>query len=60
MWVTILWISTLNPAATTAPAPTGDRATVIIVVGAEGEPEYGREFAASANRWRVAVWRASA
>src|SRR5688500_5550929 len=61
MWLTILWISTLSgPAATTAPAPTADRATVIMVVGAEGEPEYGREFAASAERWREAAGRASA
>jgi hypothetical protein len=59
MWLTILWILTLSgPAATTAPA--GDRATVIVVVGAEGEPEYGREFAASADRWREAAARASA
>lgn len=43
----------LNASAEAAP-------TVILVVGAEGEPEYGREFAAAADRWAAAAAKASA
>jgi hypothetical protein len=34
--------------------------TVIVVVGAEGAPEYGRQFAKWADRWRQAARQASA
>jgi hypothetical protein len=34
--------------------PNDDRATVIVVVGAAGSPEYGAQFARSANLWEQA------
>lgn len=37
-----------------------DRPTVIVVVGAEGEPEYGRQFAQWADRWAASAASASA
>jgi hypothetical protein len=36
------------------------RATVIVVVGAEGTPEYGRQFRSWANRWQEAARRGNA
>ena len=41
------------------PAPH-DGPTVIVVVGAEGEPEYGRAFEAWAGRWEAAARAAGA
>ena len=37
------------------PAAPVERATVLIVVGAEGEPEYGRQFTEWAGRWQQAA-----
>jgi hypothetical protein len=34
--------------------PNNDRATVIVVVGAAGSPEYGAQFVKSANLWKQA------
>ena len=53
-----------SPAVTTSRAPTSApardlAATVILVVGAPGTAEYGREFATWADRWRDAAGRAS-
>jgi hypothetical protein len=45
--------ATTAPAATTQPAAT--RPTVLVVLGAEGEPEYGREFAKAADQWADAA-----
>ena len=58
----VLLISLLSsPPAATGPAPAADdRATVVVIVGAEGEPEYGREFARWADRWGAAAASASA
>src|SRR6476659_2757546 len=42
-----------------ASVPT-DRATVIVVVGAEGEPEYGKAFGQWATRWADAAKLATA
>ncbi|MBW3543756.1 MAG: hypothetical protein KY476_26205, partial [Planctomycetes bacterium] len=42
-----------------ADEPTG-RATVIVVVGASGTPEYGGEFARWADRWLAAANRSGA
>jgi hypothetical protein len=42
-----------------APAPP-DRPTVLLVVGAEGEPEYGKLFNEWADRWAVAAKMGSA
>ena len=39
---------------------SSDRATVVLVVGAEGEPEYGRDFAKWADRWSAAAATPSA
>src|SRR3954451_2540285 len=44
----------------TANASADDRPTVIIVVGAEGTPEYGRDFATWADRWKQAAAKGSA
>lgn len=43
-----------------APVPVESRPTVILVVGAAGADEYGREFAAWADRWRAAAQRGGA
>jgi hypothetical protein len=64
MWSTIIGsiLSILAP-ATTAPAtaPANDQPpTVLVVVGAEGTPEYGREFAKWADRWAAAAQKRSA
>ena len=40
--------------------PAGDRPSVVIVIGAEGTPEYGREFAKWADRWADAATRGGA
>lgn len=40
--------------------PTDDRATVILVVGAPGETEFGRDFATAADHWTDAAKLASA
>ena len=47
------------PSDAAAPA-AADRPTLVVVVGAEGEPEYGREFAKWADRWGAASASASA
>jgi hypothetical protein len=44
---------TLKPACEIVLA--AERPTVILVTGADGTPEYGREFAAWADRWRAAA-----
>lgn len=58
------WVcSILATIATTAPATTQaalDRPTVLVVVGAEGTPEYGREFTTWADRWHAAADRGGA
>jgi hypothetical protein len=43
-----------NPAAPNpaAPNPAAPKATLIVVTGASGEPEFGEQFRASAIRWR--------
>ncbi|QOV88289.1 hypothetical protein [Humisphaera borealis] len=41
--------------AATWPSFAADRPTVIVVVGAEGAPEYGSEFAKWADRWIAAA-----
>jgi hypothetical protein len=48
---------------TLAPAGLGqplDQATVILVVGAPGEPAYGRDFARAAERWQAGCEQADA
>jgi hypothetical protein len=37
-----------------------DRPTVIVVIGAEGEPQYGQDFATAADRWADAGKRGGA
>src|SRR6185312_16093326 len=43
-----------------AAAGPDDRSTVIIVVGAPGTPEYGKQFQAWADQWDAAARKASA
>src|SRR5262245_62152459 len=50
MWTPLFWIAL--SALGTAPV---DRATVLIVVGASGTPEYASEFRRSADRWTAAA-----
>src|SRR4051812_34763363 len=57
----ILWCcALLTP--TSGPASVADdlRPTVVIVLGAEGEAEYGQTFSRSADRWALAAGRAGA
>jgi hypothetical protein len=49
---------TLNPARDAAVSI--DRPTVVVVVGAPGAPEYGREFKTWADRWNEAAGRTGA
>jgi len=60
VWL-IFCLSLLSaPQSVAAPADAADRSTVVLVVGAEGEGEYGREFAKWADRWADAAAKASA
>src|SRR3954454_14406726 len=54
----LLLLTLLAPSTITAPA--AGHPTVILVVGAEGEPEFGKEFTQSADHWTAAAQRASA
>ena len=47
-------------ATTATTSMTSDQPTVLIVLGAEGTPEYGGDFSKWANRWRDAAQRGSA
>lgn len=49
-----------RPATQPSTRPTAARPTVIVVVGAEGSPEYGAEFRAWAGRWSATAERGSA
>ena len=42
------------------PAGAAESATVVVVLGAEGEPEYGRQFATWADRWAEAARKGGA
>jgi hypothetical protein len=55
--VTMLWHIGVAAATTpaTSAASAGDRATVILVVGAGGEPEYDRIFQEWSDRWAKAA-----
>ena len=53
------WLAVLSLLAA-PPAPAAERPTVVIVVGAEGAPEYGRHFAKWADRWAEAATRGEA
>jgi hypothetical protein len=48
----------LSLAAVALPAPDPDRATVIVAVGAPGEPEYATNFAQQASLWKRACAKA--
>jgi hypothetical protein len=50
----------VEPAPVPATAPAADRPTVIAVIGAEGAPEYGAEFAKQADLWAAAARRGGA
>jgi hypothetical protein len=56
-WLLTLFSLLNTPAPATAPA---EGPTVVIVLGAEGEPEYGRDFTQSADRWVEAAKRGNA
>jgi hypothetical protein len=55
-----LLLSTPVPTAPTSMPTSADRATVIVVIGAEGEAGYGKEFAQAAERWEQAARRGNA
>lgn len=52
---TLLLILSCFAQVTTAPAPVTDVPAIVVVVGAEGTPEYGRDFAKWADRWADAA-----
>lgn len=56
----MLLLVLFGAAATPATAAGADRATVILVVGAPGEAEFGGEFARTAKLWQAACERAEA
>jgi hypothetical protein len=56
----ILCCSLLSSPQSAAAPPSDSRPTVLLVVGAEGEPEYGRQFAQWADRIAAAAASASA
>lgn len=56
----IAWAQDNPPATHPAATQTSARASVIVVVGAEGEPEFGEVFIKSADRWAAAAKRAGA
>lgn len=47
-------IALLAP-ATSAPAQTNEQRSLLLVIGAPGEPEYGEQFAQSGNLWKQAA-----
>jgi hypothetical protein len=51
--VTLVFTVSARPAAEKS-NPNDDRATVIVIVGAAGSPEYGAQFVKSANLWEQA------
>lgn len=64
MWSTLISISllaalesTTAPATAPSTAPRADtgKPTVVLILGAEGTPEYGEEFATWADRWVAAA-----
>ena len=56
----LLSMSLLSSPPAVPPGAADDRPTVVVVVGAEGESEFGREFAMWADRWGAAAASASA
>jgi hypothetical protein len=52
--------ATMPTTAATLPVATGDVPTLLLVVGAEGEAEYGRQFNSWADRWKDAAARRNA
>ena len=42
-------------ACISSPAQTNDQRTLVLVIGAEGEPEYAKQFSASAELWEKAA-----
>ena len=54
VFLSLLALVAILPAPTLA-AESPDRTTVIVAVGAPGEPEYAREFAAETEAWRAAA-----
>src|SRR4051812_16933923 len=54
------WLIFLSSLLNSAAAEATDRPTVIVVVGAEGSPEYAADFDKAADRWADAAKRGSA
>lgn len=54
------WLGMLALVSWVAPTAAADSQTVMVVVGAEGTPEYGRQFLEWHDRWRTATERAGA
>jgi hypothetical protein len=58
--ILLLLVEPSTAPATTAPASNSGNPTVVIVVGAEGTPEYGKDFGTWADRWEAASKQRSA
>ena len=60
--IALLLITTFPTSAQTRPSTsaTDDHPTILLVVGAPGEPEFGREFEKAADHWTQAAKLASA
>ncbi len=50
----------LSPASSSPASTPADKQTVLVVIGAEGTAEYGKQFASWADRWATAAHRADA
>jgi hypothetical protein len=53
-------VATAQTPATTTTAPADDHPTILLVIGAPGEVEFGREFEKAADHWTDAAKLASA
>jgi hypothetical protein len=59
MPILVLFLSSvLRATAADAPVPAADRATVVLVVGAPGAPEFGSNFVQQATLWEAACRQA--
>jgi hypothetical protein len=60
MFILPLLAAILTPADTAETAGSPDRPAIVLVVGAEGTPEFGEQFARWSDRWSKAAAQASA
>jgi hypothetical protein len=60
MFILTFIAALLTPADAGESLPASDRAAIVLVVGAEGTPEFGEQFARWTERWTKAAAQASA